>query len=92
MGDSTPVTECAAALVEELQVDSRVALRFARARSGDLSKAKAFLLADLAWRGTKRPEAVTQADFPTALVSGCVSLHQPSRKDQTVEFQTSNSP
>ncbi|KAJ1477845.1 hypothetical protein T484DRAFT_2023605 [Baffinella frigidus] len=62
--------ECAAALVEEFKVDPSVALRFARVRQGDFSKAQRFLRADLAWREEKRPETVTQADCPTALASG----------------------
>ena len=74
VADSTVVTECAAALVDALKVDPSVALRFARARQGNLSKAKPFLEADIAWREKKRPEAVTQADFPTALASGCWRL------------------
>jgi hypothetical protein len=69
--DSTAVTECAAALVEELNVDPSVALRFSRARQGDVRQAKPFLAADLAWREKHQPERVTQADFPTALASGC---------------------
>jgi len=69
--DSTAVTGCAAALVQELEVKQSVALRFARARQGDLSKAKPFLRADLAWREETHPEAVTQADVPTAMASGC---------------------
>lgn len=55
-------------LVEELQVDLSVALRFARARQGDFTKAKPFLQADLVWRAMKTP--VTQGDCPTALASG----------------------
>ena len=69
--DSTAVTGCAAALVEELEVKQSVALRFARARQGNLNKAKPFLQADLAWRDKTHPEAVTQADVPTAMASGC---------------------
>ncbi|KAJ1468269.1 CRAL-TRIO domain-containing protein [Baffinella frigidus] len=68
--DSSAVKGCAAALVEELKVDPSVALRFARARKGDLKEASPFLRADLAWRAQKRPEATTQADCPTALASG----------------------
>ena len=70
VADSTAVTGCASALAEELKVDPSVALRFARARQGDLSKAKPFLRADLEWREKKHPEAVTQADCPTAIASG----------------------
>ncbi|KAJ1467363.1 hypothetical protein T484DRAFT_1859033 [Baffinella frigidus] len=69
--DSTAVTACAAALVEELKVERSVALRFARARQGDFSKAKPFLQKDLEWREKMHPELVKQADFPTALASGC---------------------
>ena len=61
---------CAAALEEEFKVEPSHALRFARARQGKLRKAQPLLRADLAWRAEKRPEAVTQADCPTALASG----------------------
>ena len=53
--DSAAVKGCAAMLVDELQVDPRAALRFARARQGDFRKAKPFLQADLAWRAHKTP-------------------------------------
>ena len=66
--DSTAIRGCAAKLVDEFQVDPRAALRFARARQGDFSKAKPLLQADLAWRAHKTPAA--QDDCPTALASG----------------------
>jgi hypothetical protein len=66
--DSTAVKECAARLVDELQVDPGIALRFARVRKGDFKKAKLLLQADLAWRAQKIP--VTQVEFPTVLASG----------------------
>ena len=65
---SSAVEICAAALVEELKVDRKVALRFARARQGNFNKAEPFLRADLAWRAQKTP--ALQADCPTALASG----------------------
>ena len=68
VADSTAVTECAARLVKELQVDPSIALRFARSRQGDFKKAAPFLRADLAWREEKLP--VTQSECPTALASG----------------------
>jgi hypothetical protein len=79
--DNIAIKGCAAALVEELQVEPSVALRFARARKGDFRRAKPFLQADLAWRAQKTP--VTQDDCPTPLASGawrmlgCTSAGQP---------------
>jgi hypothetical protein len=66
--DSASVKACAARLVEELHEEPSVALRFARARQGNFSKAKPFLEADLVWRAQKT--SVTQADCPTALATG----------------------
>ena len=62
------------ALMERLNVDKATALRFARARKGDLVKAEAFLAADIKWRTETKPEAVTQADVSIALPSGCWRL------------------
>jgi len=66
--------ETAAALVTKLKVDPAVALRFSRARQGNLAKAEAFLAADLKWREETKPEATAQADIMRALPSGCWRL------------------
>ena len=63
--------ETALALAERHSVDLGTALRFSRARKGDLSKASTMLAADLEWRASTKPEAVTQTDVANALPSGC---------------------
>lgn len=63
--------KCAASLEADFEVSRSIALRFARARQGDLSKARQFLKADLEWRAEKRPELITQQGCYTALASGC---------------------
>ena len=47
------------------------ARRFLRARQANLHKAEVMLRADLEWRSRFRPEAVSQADVPTAMATGC---------------------
>jgi hypothetical protein len=69
--DSAAVQKCVASLEAEFEVGRSVALRFSRARQGDLAKARPFLRADLEWRAVKRPELVTQQGCTTALASGC---------------------
>jgi len=69
--DSAAVRKCAASLETDFGVDRSIALRFSRARQGDLSKARQFLKADLEWRSEKRPELITQHGCYTALSSGC---------------------
>ena len=64
----------AASLVEKLNVDKATAMRFSRARKGDLAKAESFLAADIKWRTETKPEAVSQADVSLALPSGCWRL------------------
>jgi len=80
---SSAVETCAAALVAELKVDPKVALRFARARQGNFSKAEPFLRADLAWRAQKTPVifgALVRWCFGGALVLCTVNTHiAPSR-------------
>lgn len=44
--------------------------RFLRARQGDVTKASAFLGADVSWRSTFKPEAVSQDDLKIALPTG----------------------
>ena len=67
---SSAVEICAAALVEELKVNPKVALRFARARNGNFSKAAPFLRADLAWRAQKTPVI-----FGAVVLWWCFVLH-----------------
>jgi len=70
ISDSEAVTATANALQSRLAVDLATALRFSRARKGDLAKTEAFLAADLKWRAEVKPAGVRQADLPNALPSG----------------------
>ena len=78
---SIAIKACAAALLEEFQVEPSVALRFARAWEGEFRQAKPDLQEHLAWRAQKTP--VTQDDCATPLASGawrmlgCTSAGKP---------------
>jgi len=58
-------------LTNQPSVAALDARRFLRARQHDTRKAIALLAADVAWRKERQPEAVTQADAPIALPTGC---------------------
>ena len=64
------VEACAGALEERFGVDRMTALRFSRARQGNLVKAERFLAADLEWREQTKPETLTQDDVMSCLGSG----------------------
>ena len=61
---------CADELVAKFNVDRATALRFSKARDGNLKKAEPFLASDLAWRQETRPEAIEQADVMKVIESG----------------------
>ena len=64
------VDACADELVAKFNVDRATALRFSKARDGNLKKAEPFLASDLAWRQETRPEAIEQADVMKVIESG----------------------
>ena len=79
--DSEAVAATANTLESRLAVDHATALRFSRARKGDLAKTEAFLAADLKWRADFKPDRVRQADLPNALPSGSWRLVGQSSPD-----------
>ena len=70
-----PATEAeaatAAALEAKFGVDAKTAMRFSKARKGELKKAEPFLAEDLKWRTEYKPHDIKQSDIPAALPSGC---------------------
>ena len=51
---------CADELVAKFNVDRATALRFSKARDGNLKKAEPFLASDLAWRQETNPRRLSK--------------------------------
>jgi hypothetical protein len=66
--------EAATALMAKHGVDAKTAMRFSKARKGDLKKADPFLAEDVKWRAEYKPQDIKQSDIPAALPSGCWRL------------------
>lgn len=68
--DKEAVIRCANEMMRRFGVDLKTALRFSRARQGDISKAATFLSSDLAWRLEVKPENVRLSQCMKAVPSG----------------------